>query len=119
MPVHLASSYLPACPARAADSSRTARVPQNREVAEIAPLRALRYADQSEPLGDLLCPPYDVISDAERDRLYGLSPYNFVRVEHPKPDGDPYARAAADLAAWCQRGAMKRDSSPALYVHDH
>jgi uncharacterized protein (DUF1015 family) len=88
-------------------------------VAEIAPLRALRYADQSEPLGDLVCPPYDVISDAERDRLYGLSPYNFVRVEYPKPDGDPYDRAAATLAAWLLRGVMKQDPSAALYVHDH
>ena len=88
-------------------------------MAEIAPLRALRYADQSESLGDLLCPPYDVISDAERDRLYVLSPHNFVRVEHPKPDGDPYNRAAADLAAWRLRGVMKQDPSPAVYVHDH
>ena len=88
-------------------------------MAEIAPLRALRYADQSEPLGDLLCPPYDVTSDAERDRLYVLSPHNFVRVEHPKPGGDPYARAAADLATWRQRGVMKQDPSPAVYVHDH
>ena len=88
-------------------------------MAEIAPLRALRYADQSEPLGDLLCPPYDVTSDAERDRLYVLSPHNFVRVEHPKPDGDPYNRAAADLAAWRLRGVMKQDPSPAVYVHDH
>ena len=88
-------------------------------MAEIAPLRALRYADQSEPLGDLLCPPYDVISDEERDRLYVLSPHNFVRVEHPKPGGDPYARAAADLATWRQRGVMKQDPAPALYVHDH
>ena len=88
-------------------------------MAEIAPLRALRYADQSEPLGDLLCPPYDVIGDGERDRLYGLSPHNFVRVEYPKPDGDPYARAAADLAAWRLRGVMKQDPSPVLYVHDH
>ena len=94
-------------------------MPQNRDVAEIAPLRALRYADRAEPLGDLLCPPYDVISDAERDRLYGLSPYNFVRVEYPKPDGDPYAAAAADLSAWRLRGVMKQDASPALYVHDH
>ena len=88
-------------------------------MAEIAPLRALRYSDQSQPLGDFLCPPYDVISDAERDRLYVLSPHNFVRVEHPKPDGDPYNRAAADLAAWRLRGVMKQDPSPAVYVHDH
>ena len=94
-------------------------MPQNREVAEIAPLRALRFADQAGPLGDLLCPPYDVISDAERDRLYGLSPHNFVRVEYPKPDADPYAAAAAELSTWRLRSVMKQDASPALYVHDH
>ena len=96
-----------------------ARVAQNRDVADIAPLRALRYADLAESLGDLLCPPYDVISGADRERLYDLSPHNFVRVEYPKPDGDPYAAAAADLAAWRMRGIMKQDASPALYVHDH
>jgi uncharacterized protein (DUF1015 family) len=96
-----------------------ARVPQNPDVADIAPFRALRFGEQPEPLGDLLCPPYDVIAPEERERLYGLSPHNFVRVEFPKPDGDPYARAAADLAAWRLRGVMKQDAAPAIYVHDH
>jgi uncharacterized protein (DUF1015 family) len=94
-------------------------VPQNRDVADIAPFRALRYAEQSEQLGELLCPPYDVISPAERERLYGQSPHNFVRVEFPKPDGDPYASAASDLAAWRLRGVMKQDAAAAIYVHDH
>jgi uncharacterized protein (DUF1015 family) len=94
-------------------------VPQNRSVADVAPFRALRYGDQPEPLGDLLCPPYDVISEAERERLYSLSPHNFVRIEYPKPDGDPYARAAADLSAWRLRGVLKQDAAAAIYVHDH
>jgi uncharacterized protein (DUF1015 family) len=88
-------------------------------VADILPFRALRYSEGSGPLGDLICPPYDVISDEERERLYGLGPDNFVRIEYPRPDGDPYARAAADLAAWRLRGTMRQDAVPALYVHDH
>ena len=88
-------------------------------MADVAAFRALRYREQAEPLGALLCPPYDVISPEERDRLYGLSPHNFARVEFPKPDGDPYGAAAADLAAWRLRGVMKQDAAPAIYVHDH
>jgi uncharacterized protein (DUF1015 family) len=88
-------------------------------VADVAPFRALRYGEQSELLGELLCPPYDVIGPEERDRMYALSPHNFVRIEFPKPAGDPYAGAAADLAAWRLRGVMKRDAAPAIYVHDH
>ena len=88
-------------------------------MADVAPFRALRYGEQSEPLGELLCPPYDVTSPEERDRLYAQSPHNFVRIEFPKPDGDPYARAAADLAAWRLRGVLKQDSAAAIYVHDH
>jgi uncharacterized protein (DUF1015 family) len=88
-------------------------------VADVAPFRALRYGEQPEPLGELLCPPYDVISPEERDRLYEQSPHNFVRVEFPKPDGDPYTHAAADLASWRLRGVMKQDAAPAIYVHDH
>ena len=88
-------------------------------MADVGPFKALRYGDQPEPLGDLLCPPYDVISAEERDRLYGLGPHNFVRIEFPKPDGDPYAAAATDLAAWRQLGVMRQDAAAAIYVHDH
>jgi uncharacterized protein (DUF1015 family) len=94
-------------------------VPQNQGVADVAPFKALRYGDQPEPLGDLLCPPYDVISPEERERLYEQSPHNFVRIEFPKPNGDPYAAAAADLAAWRLRGVMKQETAAAIYVHDH
>jgi uncharacterized protein (DUF1015 family) len=94
-------------------------VPQNPRVAEIAPFRGLRYAEKAGPLEDLISPPYDVISDADRDRLYERSPFNFVRVEHPKPDGDPYTAAAASLAEWLASGVLQQDAALAIYVHDH
>ena len=88
-------------------------------MADVGPFKALRYGDQPESLGDLLCPPYDVISAEERERLYAQSPHNFVRIEFPKPDGDPYAAAATDLAAWRHGGVMRQDAAAAIYVHDH
>jgi len=64
------------------------------------------------PLESFVCPPYDVISEAQRRELIGRSRYNVVRVE--LPDGD-YAGAAQLLAHWRATGALKRETAPALY----
>ena len=89
-------------------------------MAEIRAFRGLRYDETlAGPLGDLICPPYDVIDDADRERLVERSPFNFVRVELPRPDGDPYAAAAATLSGWRQRKVLKPESADAIYVHDH
>jgi len=86
-------------------------------VAEFAPFRALRY---DGALADVICPPYDVIDDAARERLYAKSPHNFVRVEFPKdgPD-DKYARAAKDLGEWIGRKVLRRDERDSFYLHEH
>jgi uncharacterized protein (DUF1015 family) len=94
-------------------------------VAEFIPFRGFRYDTQRRvrpiPLSDLICPPYDVIDEAERERLYARSPYNFVRIEFPKdgPD-DKYARAAKDLADWISRDhVLSRDGRDSFYLHEH
>ena len=101
-------------------------VPHHGRVAEIVPFHGLRYDEaKAGPLSDLLCPPYDVISDEERERLYAKSEHNFVRVEYGKaePGDDPvdnrYARAKAALEAWTEKGILRHDPTPALYLHDH
>lgn len=95
-------------------------------MAEIAPFHGLRYDEgKAGPLADLICPPYDVISDEQREALYARSPHNFVRVEHakPEPGDDPvdnrYSRAKADVGAWIDQGILRVDATPALYLHDH
>ena len=94
-------------------------------MAEFIPFRGFRYDTQTRvrpiPLSDLICPPYDVIDEAERERLYARSPYNFVRIEFPKdgPD-DKYARAAKDLADWISRDhVLSRDGRDSFYLHEH
>ncbi|HTW07625.1 MAG TPA: DUF1015 domain-containing protein, partial [Acidimicrobiales bacterium] len=64
------------------------------------------------PLSDVVCPPYDVINQAQRLALLERSPYNVVRIE--LPDGD-YDEAADLLERWRVDGALARDQAAALY----
>jgi uncharacterized protein (DUF1015 family) len=81
-------------------------------VATIRPFRALRY-DQAVagPLADLVAPPYDVITPAERADYLARSPHNIVHLTLP----DSEERAAADLAGWRADGALALDGEPAYW----
>ncbi|HKY50353.1 MAG TPA: DUF1015 domain-containing protein [Candidatus Limnocylindria bacterium] len=86
---------------------------------EFIPFRALRYDTAvAGPLSDLICPPYDVIDEAARDRLYARAARNFVRVEYPR-ESDSYASAARQLGAWSGERVLIRDERDSFYVHDH
>ena len=91
---------------------------------QVEPFKAFRF-DPSVvgDAGDCIAPPYDVISDAQREALYQKNPYNLVRIIKGKTnasdDGDdnPYTRAAAFLADWIDEGVLKQDSTEALYAY--
>ena len=95
-------------------------------MADVVPFHGLRF-DESKagPLGDAISPPYDVISDADREALYARSPYNAVRLEEGREEpGDgaannKYTRAKAAMEDWIGRGILKIDTSPAFYLYDH
>ncbi len=93
-------------------------------VPDLRPFSGLRYAPADpDRLAALLCPPYDVISTAERARLAAADPHNAVHLELPQaPNADPakdaYAHAARLLDEWVASGALVRDQSPAIYVYE-
>jgi uncharacterized protein (DUF1015 family) len=69
-------------------------------------------------LDDVVCPPYDVISEPERVALEARSASNVVRLELPRDNhrpGDRYQQAAALLDAWRDGGVLHRDPVPAFY----
>ena len=93
---------------------------------QIEPFRALRYNPRRVgDLGAVLCPPYDVISPTEQQRLQDLSPFNIVRVELGQDEpGDSdesnrYSRAADALAVWQSEGALVQDPRPGYYLVAH
>ena len=71
----------------------------------------------------MLCPPYDVISSAERERWLAADPANAVRLELPAPtpatatEAD-YARGAATLQGWLADGTLRRDAEPLVYIYE-
>ena len=75
-------------------------------MAEIRPFRALRYDEaKAGPLERLVAPPYDVISETEREEYRALSPYNVVHLTLP----DSEEQAARDLRKWRESGVLVRD----------
>ena len=69
----------------------------------VRPFRALRYDPAiAGPLDELVAPPYDVISDAQRLDYLARSPYNVVHLTLP----DSELEAARDLADWRARGVL-------------
>jgi uncharacterized protein (DUF1015 family) len=83
----------------------------------LRPFRALRY--NPAVVGDLsavVAPPYDVISDVQRDALYQRSERNVVRLILNRA-ADPYGAARERLTAWRREGVLIREAAPALFYH--
>ena len=87
-------------------------------MAEIQPLRALRYDLRTVgSLDAVAAPPYDVIDDDLRAELAARSPFNVVEIDLPRADDgdDPYLHAQTTFEAWRQQGVLVREREPALW----
>jgi len=92
-------------------------------VPELRPFRGLRYND--DIAGNIalnVAPPYDIIYDEWRERLYERSPFNIIRLIKTKdlpgeafPDAK-YSHAAGDIADWMKRGVLRLDDRPCIYL---
>jgi uncharacterized protein (DUF1015 family) len=82
-------------------------------MADVRPFRALRYDEGTAgPLEQLVAPPYDVLSPAEREQYAALSPYNVVRLTLPESE----EQAARDLRAWSETGVLAREQESAYWA---
>ena len=78
--------------------------------------RALHYDAAKVDMDTVLAPPYDVISDSEREELYARSEHNAVRLILAK-DKDRYAAAGRYLQSWRDDGVLVRDEKAAFYLY--
>ena len=89
---------------------------------EIKPFKAFRFnASVVGDVGRCIAPPYDVISDRERDGLYQKSKYNIVHITKGKAaisdngQHNQYTRAAEYLQNWIAEGALRQDDQDTIY----
>ena len=81
--------------------------------AALRPLQALRYDQSRVALADVVVPPYDVISPADRDIYAARSEYSAVHLVLP----DSVSRAGRLFYDWRHSGILVKDAEPALWWH--
>ena len=94
-------------------------------MANVIPFKGYRYdADIADNMNNVTAPPYDIISESQKDALYEKSEYNIVRVDFGKEyDGDSdsdnkYTRAKGTFSDWIERGVLKPDKEPSFYIYE-
>jgi uncharacterized protein (DUF1015 family) len=87
-------------------------------VPRFEPFHALRLADNGN-LGVYCAPPYDVLSDYDRQQLAAQSTHNIVHIDLPIADtpSDAYANASHLLQSWIKDGVLQRDDEPSLTLY--
>ena len=86
-------------------------------MAVVRPLAGLRYDPaRVGDVGQVLAPPYDVITPAEQAELYARSPYNVIRLILPR-EAERGATAARTLREWIDAGILRPDPEPAVYLY--
>ena len=82
------------------------------------PFHALRFADNGN-LGVYCAPPYDVLSDYDRQQLAAQSAHNIVHIDLPiaDPPSDAYASASHLLQSWIENDVLQRDDEPSLTLY--
>lgn len=83
----------------------------------VKPFRGVRYNLEKALLKHVVSPPYDVISEEEKESFKTKSPYNVVRLI--LPDGkDKYNNAGKIYNQWKSEKVLVKDDVPSFYVYE-
>ena len=86
-------------------------------MADIKPIRALRYTEKAGPLDTCVCPPYDIVNNEEYNALCKQNPYNLIRLELPLGGEERYEEAGKLFCRWLEDGILARDEKEGIYLY--
>ncbi len=91
---------------------------------QIKPFEAVSYnPEKIRNISQVVCPPYDVISKEQQNRLHNLNPYNFIHLDlgkdqsHDNETDNKYTRAQKLYEDWMREGILKQDDKPCIYFY--
>lgn len=87
-------------------------------MAEIKAFKGMRYTPAAGDLNALVCPPYDIISDSQREKYVEENPCNIIRLELPKGGDERYKEAGKTLGDWLDKEILACDKEDSIYVYE-
>jgi len=87
-------------------------------MAVIKPFSALRFTEKAGHIQELCCPPYDIISEEQRQQFLKTNPNNVIRLELPKDGENPYETAGEIFKQWVDEGVVQNDKADAIYIYE-
>lgn len=92
-------------------------------MAEIKAFKGLRFTGKAGEIGELCCPPYDIISTEQRTAFLNTNPNNIIRLEMPKSQhddesSDVYGTAKGYLNDWLNKEILKKDEKDGIYIYE-
>ncbi|MFQ5965103.1 MAG: DUF1015 domain-containing protein [Candidatus Scalinduaceae bacterium] len=93
-------------------------------MATILPFKGLRYnPEKIKDISKVITPPYDIISEEDKEGYYQLHPNNIIRLilgrDFPDDNqsSNKYIRAAEFFDTWRKENILIQDTEPAIYVY--
>ena len=87
-------------------------------MAIVKPFRGIRFdTEKAGKIEELVCPPYDIISEEQRLSYIETNEYNIIRLELPKGER-PYETAAEVFKSLKESGILKAEDKPAIYIYE-
>ena len=86
-------------------------------MADIKAFKGLRYTENAGKITQLVCPPYDIISDEQRMEYLKTNENNIIRLELPKGE-NAYKTAGETLKSWLGNNILAKDDNAGIYVYE-
>ncbi|GHU82443.1 hypothetical protein AGMMS50284_4330 [Clostridia bacterium] len=87
-------------------------------MALVKPFKGVRFnTEKAGKINELVCPPYDIISETQRKQYIDTNENNIIRLELPKGE-NPYEAAKEILSRWQSNGILKTEEKPAIYIYE-
>ena len=87
-------------------------------MADIKAFKGLRFAPRAGKTEELVCPPYDIISEEERVAYLARNGNNIIRLELPREGENPYEQAGKTLQEWLASGILTPEEQESLYIYE-
>ena len=87
-------------------------------MAVVKPFKALRFQESAGPIEELVCPPYDIISEEQRKTFLKTNEHNVIRLELPKEGDNIYQKAGEVLNSWLENNIVAVEDNDKFYIYE-